>query len=87
MADEAVDKTERPSFWRRRLTPDYRLVWKRWSTWIVGVMTALQGIWVLVPSEARELLPRPELIGLGCGALALIAAMIRQGKYKDAEDE
>lgn len=63
-----------------RLVDDWRNLRKRWSVQLTGLAVAAQATWALVPDEARRILPRPEMIGLVLGALALIATLFKQGK-------
>lgn len=82
MADKAVKKTGVKKY----LVDDVGAVWKRWSTWIMSLLVTAQATWALVPSEAREILPKPQYLGLGLGVAALIASILKQGK-KDGETE
>jgi len=83
MADEAVKKTGV----KKHLVDDVGGVWKRWSTWITTLMVTAQATWALVPSEAREMLPKPQYLGLGLGVAALIASMLKQGKKDGGTEE
>ncbi len=65
---------------RGRLVEDWRSLRKRWSVQLTGLAVAAQATWALVPTEARQILPRPEAIGLVLGALALVATLFKQGK-------
>lgn len=68
---------------KNKIVDDWGTIYKRWSTQIITLMIVAQSTWALVPSEAREILPRPELISIGLGIAALIASLIKQGR----EDE
>lgn len=70
---------------RPKLISDWNLVWKRWSVWLTSLMVSGQLIWAAVPGEARAILPRPEVIGIVLGILALLATIIKQGG-KHADD-
>ncbi len=64
---------------RARIVDDWRAIGKRWSVWLTSMAIAGQATWALVPSEARELLPQPQIIGLVLGAAALVAMLFKQG--------
>lgn len=65
---------------RARIIDDWRTLGKRWSVWLTSTAIAGQATWALVPSEARELLPQPQIIGLVLGGAALLAMFFKQGK-------
>lgn len=83
MADETVTKTGV----KKHLVDDVGEVWKRWSTWIMSLLVTAQATWALMPSEAREILPKPQYLGLGLGIAALIASMLKQGKKDGGSEE
>jgi hypothetical protein len=65
---------------RGRIVDDWRAIGKRWSVWLTSAAITGQATWALVPSEARELLPQPQIIGLVLGGAALVAMFFKQGK-------
>lgn len=84
MADEVKKTIGRKV--EEKLVDDWSKLWKRWSSQIITLMVTAQITWAAVPSEARELLPRPEFIGIGLGVAALIASMFKQGTKKGEDD-
>ena len=70
---------------RARIVDDWRDLRRRWSVQLTGLAVAAQATWALVPLEARQLLPQPQIIGLVLGALALVATLFKQGETKDGE--
>lgn len=63
-----------------KLIDDWTKLFKRWSAQIIALGVVAQTVWATMPSEARQLFPAPEYIGIGLGVAALIAMILKQGK-------
>ena len=62
------------------LIDEWWTVARRWSAQIVALGVVAQTVWATMPTEARQLFPAPEYIGIGLGVAALIAMILKQGK-------
>lgn len=67
------------------LIEDWKKAWKKWSVQLTTLMVTAQVTWAAVPSEARELMPSPEYIGIGLGIAALFATILKQGSEDGTE--
>lgn len=61
-----------------KLIDEWWKVGKRWSAQIVALGVVAQTVWATMPTEARQLFPAPEYIGIGLGISALIAMIVKQ---------
>ena len=79
-------------WFKSRLVPEARDIWRQWSTWLIGAALAIEGataffdagqlLWVLnlAPRQFDEAVPTPVLLAIKLVllALAIIAKLFRQ---------